>query len=180
MQHLRLCSPIILSAYLFYACSGNSSATAGKDSASNTTSGNSGGTTYSGNSCLAYTINGKHTAIKEFMHNGDGKNRMALFLNKVKNNPATGMVKANITNELTKEVFNFSIANSGGTTILHYNPSLSNFADKKSSAATYMLPKYKNYYGNPVIVNITDINATHVAGTFADKFLSADDKPVSL
>lgn len=180
MQYLRLYPVIIISACLFFGCSGNSSTAADKDSTSNTNSNNSGDSTYSGNSSLTYTINGRHVAIKGFMHDGDGKNWMALFLNSVNNNAATGMVKVDIANELTKEVFNFSIANSGATTIQHYSPSLSNFVNKKSSAATYMSPKYKNYYGDSVIVNITSINATHVAGTFAGKFLSDDDKPVSL
>lgn len=180
MQHLKLYTVIIISACLFFGCSGNSSKVVGKESASNTNSENSGDSTYSGNSSLTYTIDGRHVAIKDIMHDGDGKNWMALFLNSVKNNVATGMVKVNVTNELTKEVFNFSIANSGSTTIQHYSPSLSNFVNKKSSEATYMSPKYKNYYGDSLIVNITDINATHVTGTFAGKFLSDDDKPVSL
>ncbi|HEY5370574.1 MAG TPA: hypothetical protein VIJ75_16435 [Hanamia sp.] len=39
-----------------------------------------------------------------------------------------------------------------------------------------MSHQYKNYYGDSVVVTITDINATHVAGTFHGKYLS-DDKP---
>ena len=52
--------------------------------------------------------------------------------------------------------------------------------NKKSNEAEYMSHKYKNYYGDSVTVNITNIDATHVAGTFAGKFLSEDNKPVPL
>lgn len=180
MDKLKKISALILSASLLFACSNNNSVTPAKGNAPNSTSSNSGDSTYTGENSLAYTINGRHINLKDFMHDGDGKNWMALFLNKVKNDPSTGMLKVNLTNELTKEVFKFSIANSGSSSILHYSPSLSNFTNKKSKEADYMSPKYKNYYGDSVVINITSINATRVAGTFTGKFLSDDDKPVSL
>ncbi|HEY5391819.1 MAG TPA: hypothetical protein VIJ57_06875, partial [Hanamia sp.] len=157
----------------------NSSSTAGKSDASNSASNSSGDSTYSGNSSLAYTIEGRYVAIKDLMQDGDGKNYMALFINKVTNEPG-GRVNVSITNSFTSEVFNFSIANTGATTVLHSSPSLSNFTDNKSNEASYMSSKLKNYYGDSVVVTITDINATHVAGTFSGKYLSSDDKPIPL
>ncbi len=181
MNEVKLLLLSLISTCLLYACSGNNSVTSAKDSASNNATTNSGDSTYTGDNSFAYTINGRHIVIKDVMQDGDGKNWMALYLNKVKNDPATAMVKVNVTNQLSKEVFNFSFANSGSTTtILHYSPSLSGFANKKSNEAEYMSSKYKNYYGDSVIVNITSSNATRVAGTFSGKFLSDDDKPVSL
>ncbi|MEP7277210.1 MAG: hypothetical protein ABI813_01085 [Bacteroidota bacterium] len=170
---------IIFSVCLFFACSNNSSTAAGEKTpiASLNSSGDS---TYIGNNGLAYTINGRHVAIKQTMHDGDGKNWIALYSNEVKNDVATSMVIVNLTNELTKEVFNFSVANSGNSSILHYIPSISNFTNKKNAAATYMSSKYINYYGDSVMVKITSINATRVAGTFSGKFLSDDDNPVRL
>ena len=104
----------------------------------------------------------------------------SLFLNEVKNNVADERLKIEVTNTPRSEVFKFSITNTGTTTVLHYSPSLSNVVNKKSNEAEYMSHKYKNYYGDSVIVNITDINATHVAGTFAGKFLADDNSPLEI
>lgn len=179
MKHLKLFIAIASSAILF-SCSGNSSTVSGKGQNSKAASNSSGDSTYNGDNSFSYTIGGRQIAIKDVMHDGDGKNWMALFLNDVKNDAGAGMVKVNVTNEFTQEVFDFSFANSGSSTILHYSPSLSNFANKKSNGATYMSPKSKSYYGDSVVVTITDINTTHVAGKFTGKFLSEDDKPVPL
>ena len=180
MSQIKLVLLAVISTCLLYACSGNNSAASKQDSASNNATTNSGDSTYTGDNSFAYTINGRETVIKDFMHDGDGKNWMALYLNEVKNDPATAMVKLKVTNEFSDEVFNFSFANSGSTTILHYSPSLSDFANKKSNEADYMSAKLKNYYGDSVIINITSINPTRVAGTFSGKFLSHDDKPVAM
>ena len=109
------------------------------------------------------------------MHNGDGKNYIALYLNHVTNDG--GMVSIEITNQLTSEVFKLTMANSGTTRVSHYKPSLSNFGDKKTTMAEFM-SHYKNYYGDDVTVTITRIDATHVAGTFSGKYLSNGNKPV--
>jgi hypothetical protein len=172
MEHLKLLSSVILSACLLSACSGNPSTSANNSSNLNTASTNPGESAYAGNSSFTYTINGKHIAIKY----PAGQ----LFLNKVKNDPA-GKLKIEVTNESTSEVFKFCVANAGSTAILHYTPSFSDFDNSKSiNAATYMSPKYKNYNADSALVKITDINTTHVAGTFTGKFLSDDDKPVPL
>ena len=168
MKYFKLLSSIIFSTCLFIACSSNSSKSSAMDSTEDTPSSNSGNKSTNSNGSFSYTIEGKQVDVK------------SLYLNEVKNNVADGRIKIEVTNTLTSEVFKFSIANTGATTILHYSPSLSNFANKKSNEAEYMSPKLKNYYGDSVIVNITDINSTHVAGTFAGKFLSADEKPVPL
>ncbi|HEY5367632.1 MAG TPA: hypothetical protein VIJ75_01465, partial [Hanamia sp.] len=67
MRHLKLLSATIFSACLLFACSSNSSSTAGKSDASNSASNSSGDSTYSGNSSLAYTIEGRYVAIKDLM-----------------------------------------------------------------------------------------------------------------
>lgn len=179
MKHLKLLSAISFSMYLLFACSNNKAATSNDKNDSTSTQVNSSDTIYDGNSSLVYTVNGRHVAIKDYFKGKDGKSHGALFINEVKNDPS-GRVKIKVTNELSYEVFDFSVANEGSTAILHYRPSLSDFNNKSTNAATYMSPKYINYYADSVIVKITDINATHVACTFSGKFLSDDNKPVSL
>ena len=167
MQRLKLFFVIVFSACILFACSSNSSTSAGKDSTSNTTSGNSDGGSSNGNGSFSYTVDGNKVDVK------------SLYVNGVKN-IADGRLKIEVTNTLTSEVFKFSIANTGTTTVLHYSPSLSNFSDKKSNEAEYMSPKLKNYYGDSVTITITSIDATHVAGSFSGKYLSGDNKPVPL
>jgi hypothetical protein len=152
-------------------------ACSGRGSAASAASGGSGDSTYSGDNLFSYTFNGRKVTIRDLMHDGDGKNWMALYLNHVTNN--AGMVSIEITNQLTAEVFNITVPGSGTTKISHYSPSLSNFADKKATAAEFM-SHYKNYYGDDVTVTITSIDATHVAGTFSGKYLSGDDKSVAM
>lgn len=179
MNYLKSVSLIVFSTCLFMACSNKNSNTT--TAAATTSSANADDTdgTFTGDNSLEYTINGKHVSIKDLLQKGSN-NLIALYRNKVNNNSATGMLRVNMTNEISSEVFNFNIANSGTTTILHYSPSLSNFSNKKNNEADYMSPKYQNYYGDSVTVTITDINASHVAGKFSGRFLSGDNKPVTL
>jgi hypothetical protein len=149
------------------ACSGRASGTGG----------GSGDSTYTGDNLFSYTFNGRKVTIRDLMHNGDGKNYMALFLNHVTNDG--GMVSIEITNQMTSEVFNINVPNSGTTKVVHYTPSLSNFRDKKTTMAEFM-SHLKNYYGEDVTVTITAIDATHVAGTFSGKYFSGGDKPVPM
>ena len=169
----------LLVVFFLSACSGNGpgSAASGKADVTAASGGGAGDSTYSGDNMFSYSFNGRKVTIRDFMHDGDGKNWMALYLNHVTND--AGMVSIEITNQLSQEVFNLTIPNSGATRILHYSPSLSNFRDKKSVSADLM-SHYKNYYADDVTVTITDINATHVAGTFSGKYLSGDDKPVPM
>jgi hypothetical protein len=155
------------------ACSGRGSAAGGSASASS--GGGSGDSTYSGDNMFSYTFNGRKVTIRDFMHNGDGKNYLALYLNHVTNDG--GMVSIEITNQMTSEVFNINVSNSGTTKVSHYTPSLTNFRDKKTTMAEFM-SHLKNYYGEDVTVTITAIDATHVAGTFSGKYLSGGNKPV--
>ncbi|MEP7143659.1 MAG: hypothetical protein ABI707_12345 [Ferruginibacter sp.] len=180
MNRIKKMHGAVIMACLFIACSNSTPNDIANQSSQASGNANAGDSTYTGNNSFAYTINGWRRSIKDFMHDGDGKNWMALYLNKVKNDPATGTVKVKITNQLTKEVFDFSVANSGTTTILHYSPTLFNHIDKKSSAISYMSSRYKNYYGDSVMITITSITATRVAGKFSGKFLSDDDKPATL
>jgi hypothetical protein len=167
MQRLKLFFVVIFSACLLFACSSNSATSAGKGATSNATSDNSGGGSSNGNGSFSYTIDGNKVDVK------------SLYRNEIKS-VADGRIFIEVTNSATSEVFKFSIANSGTTTVLHYSPSLSNFSDKKSNSAEYMSPKLKNYYGDSVSITITSIDATHVAGSFSGKYLSGDDKPVPL
>ena len=166
MQHLKLLSATIFSACILFACSSNSSTSAGKGGTSNATSDNSG-TSSNGNGSFSYTIDGNNVDVK------------SLYINEVKS-VSDGRIFIEVTNTSTSEVFKFSIANTGTSTVLHYSPSLSNFSDNKSNSAEYMSPKLRNYYGDSVTITITSIDATHVAGTFSGKYLSDDDKPVLL
>lgn len=179
MKHLKALSAILFLSGLLFACSNNNAATSSNKNDAATTQVNSGDTTYEGKSSLAYTVNGRHVAIKDYFQGKDGKNHGALFINEVKNDPP-GRVKITVTNELTYEVFNFSVADAGSTEILKYSPSLSNFIDKSANAVTYMSPKYTNYYADSVIVQITNKDALHVTGTFFGRFISGDNKPASL
>ena len=164
MQHLKLLSATIFSACLLFACSSNNSTSAGKDSTSNATLDNSGSSASNGDGSFSYTIDGNKVDVK------------SLYINKVKNLDG-GLLKIEITNSPTGELFKFTIANTGTTTILHYHPSFS----AQSKEADYLAPGDRDhYYGDSVIVNITDINATHVAGTFSGKYLSDDKPPVAL
>jgi hypothetical protein len=134
---------------------------------------NAGDSAYSGSSYLAYIVSGRHVAIRDYLRKGNN-NLIVLFLNEVKNNTDAGTVRIKITNELTYEVFNFLVANKGRSNIMHYKPSLSNFNNKKVREASYMSPKYQNYYGDSVTVNITEIDNTHVAGEFSGMFVGDD------
>ncbi|MDB5156016.1 MAG: hypothetical protein JWR50_723 [Mucilaginibacter sp.] len=167
MKNIRSWSIMLVTSCILFACSSNGSASAGNGGASNATSDNSGGGSSNGNGSFSYTIDGNKVDVK------------SLYINGVKN-LAGGRLKIEVTNTPTSEVFNFSIANTGITTVLHYSPSLSNYTDKKSNEAEYMSHKYKNYYGDSVTITITSIDATHVAGTFSGEYLSDDKKPVPL
>jgi hypothetical protein len=157
------------------ACSGRASGAGG--SAAAASGGGSGDSTYSGDNLFSYTFNGRKVTIRDLMHDGDGKNWMALFLNHVTND--AGVVSIEITNQLSSEVFIITVPNSGTTKISHYSPSLSNFGDKKTTEAEFM-SHYKNYYAEDVTVTITEINATHVAGTFSGKYYSGGNNPVPM
>ena len=167
MKNIRSWSAILFSTCILFACSSNSSTSAGKGGSSNATFNNSGGGSSNGNGSFSYTIDGNKTYVK------------SLYRNEVKNIDDRRL-KIKITNSSTSEVFDFSIPNSGTTTILHFSPSLSNYVNKKTNEATYMSPKYKNFYGDSVIITVTSIDATHVAGSFSGKYLSDDDKPLPL
>ncbi|HEY5408086.1 MAG TPA: hypothetical protein VIJ92_13410 [Ginsengibacter sp.] len=167
MKNIRSWSLMLVASCLLFACSSNSSTSAGKGESSSAASDNSGGGSSNGNGSFSYTIDGNKVDIK------------SLYINEVKS-VADGRIFIEVTNTSTSEVFKFSIANTGTTTVLHYSPSLSNFSDKKSNSAEYMSPKLKNYYGDSVTITITSIDATHVAGTFSGKYLSGDNKPVPL
>jgi hypothetical protein len=131
---------------------------------------------YSGDAELIYSVDGRKVDIKDYLVTG-GKNWIALFLNEVSENTETSLVTVNLTNYLTKEVFHFVVADKGSTTFTHFQPSLANFRGK---TATYMSPKYQNYYGDDVTVVITGRDNKHVTGTFLGKFKAKDGKIVQI
>ena len=171
MSTAKLFAIFFFSASLFASCSGASGSHAGTDSLSETGAGTSSDSVYDGKSSLSYTIGNRHVAIKDYLKKGN-QNFIALFRNDVKNDAAGGIARINITNSLTSEVFDFSVAGKGVTTIVHYTPSLTEGKTK----ASYMSPKFKNYYADSVVITITESSASHIAGTFSGKFIDRDNK----
>lgn len=116
------------------------------------------------NGIFSYTVKGQHIVARNYVQHSN------LFINEVSNDAAAGSLKLQVTCE-SSSVFNFQVDNSGTSTITNYSPSLSNFADKKSKAASYMEGStYKSYYGDSVTVTITSIDAKRVSGTFSGTF----------
>ncbi len=157
-------------ALFLFSCGGNS--TAAGSAATPTTGGDS---TYEGKGSLVYTIDGRHAAIKDYLVTG-GKNWIALVVNNISPNQANGTVKVNLTNYVTKEVFDLVAADKGATSVIHFSPG-KNYTKEQ---ATYMSPKYENYYGDSVSITISALDANHAAGTFTGIFLSDDGKKVRI
>ncbi len=155
-----LCTITVLS-----ACSGNASEKTGTANTATDTDA-SGDSSYTGNAKLSYTVEGRKVNIRNLLHTG-GKNWIALFMNEVSSKTADHLIKINLTNELTKEVFNFTVNDIGATTFTHYQPTVFNLRGK---TATYMGLKYQNYYADEATISITSSDATHVTGTFSGKF----------
>lgn len=171
MPQLKTLLLLLLTVFILASCKNHAAKNDSKENNTDASAKNGGDSSYTGDASLSYTIGDRQVAIKNNLVTG-GKNWIALFLNSVVNRTAGGLVKINITNYLSKEVFNFTVANKGTTSILHYSPSLAETKNK----ASYMSPKYVNYYADAVTVNITSINATRVAGTFSGKFIDNDKK----
>jgi hypothetical protein len=127
------------------------------------------------NKKLTYTIDGKQTAIKNFLHR-DGKNFIALFINEVTNDDAHGILKLGLTNELTAEYFEFEVANKGTTNILH--PSLGDTKNNGvylSHTGFHGITHPANFYADSITVTINNANASHVTGTFSGKFITDEE-----
>ena len=167
---------IITSALIVCAlvsCAGSPGSGAGKVDAA-ASSDASGDSTYNGDASLSYTLNGRHFAIKDWLRTG-GKSMVALYINDLKNDPASGTVLVNLTNYLTQDVIKFKVNGSGSSAILHYTPSFNN----TKLQGEYMY-KYNNYYADNATVNITANDATHVAGTFSGTFVSDKKGSITL
>ncbi|MEO8771983.1 MAG: hypothetical protein ABI402_17935 [Ferruginibacter sp.] len=166
---------IFFPALILVSCSGNSStenkAASGAKTTSPDTKTESSDKDLTGtHGIFSYTVKGVHVVARNYVQQSN------LFINEVTNDAANGVLKIEVTPE-SSSVFNFNISNSGTTTITNYNPSLGNFADKKSKKASYMEGKtYKQFYGDSVTVTITSINDNRVTGTFSGTFKAdADD-----
>ena len=171
MKHIKSFLVIIFSSGILFSCTGNSSSENKTNTSdvktSSAESNNAEDQNLSGNhGIFSYTVNGKNIVARNYVQQSN------LFINEVINNSANGMIEMNLSCE-TSNVFNFTIANSGTTTITNYSPSLGNFADKKSKVASYMDKEggaYKSYYGDSVTVTITSNDGIRVKGTFSGTF----------
>jgi hypothetical protein len=174
MKSIRSSIPAVLAWFLISSCgAGGNNPAINSTSAASASSGDGG---FTGDGSLAYTVDGKTTSIKTTLVK-NGANMVALFVNDVKNDPATGIVKVEITNYLTYEVFKFKVANKGATSIMHYSPS---FNDTKIEGE-YMSPKYENFYADSATVTISQLTDARVAGTFSGKFINGNhNKSVEL
>jgi hypothetical protein len=171
MKLIKLFTAALVSSSILFSCSDNTAASANNNTAA-ASADNDG--TFTGDYSLAYTIDGKHTAIKNILKKG-GKNIAALFINEVTNDDAHGMIKLELTNELSAEFFEFHVANKGSTNILHYTPS---FSDNQNKAVYLSQTGFRgishpaNFYADSVTVTISSVSASHVTGTFSGKFIS--------
>ena len=164
---------VFASAIILFSCKSNSSPDKTNSSdvkASTAETNNSEDQNLSGTKGIfSYTVKGQHIVARNYVQHSN------LFINEVTNDASNGMLKIEVTCE-TSSVFNFTIANTGTTTIKNYSPSLGNFVDKKTKSASYMEGgTYKSYYGDSVTVTITSIDASRVAGTFSGTFKSEKD-----
>jgi hypothetical protein len=174
MKSIRSSIPAVLAWFLISSCGAGTNNPAVNSASAASASSTDGA--YTGDGSLSYTVDGKTTSIKSILVK-DGKNMIALFVNAVTNDPATGTVKVEMTNSLTSEVFKFKVANKGATTIMHYSPSF----NATKVEGEYMSPKYENYYADSAVATIDQLNDTHVAGTFSGKFINGDhNKSVEL
>ena len=164
---------VFASAIILFSCKTNTSSDKSNTSEVKTSSAetnNSEDQNLSGTKGIfSYTVKGQHIVARNYVQHSN------LFINEVTNDASNGMLKIEVTCE-TSSVFNFTIANTGTTTIKNYSPSLGNFVDKKTNSASYMEGgTYKSYYGDSVTVTITSIDASRVAGTFSGTFKSEKD-----
>lgn len=172
MQLVRSFIAFLLSSFIIFSCSDNKTASTANNSATASLS-NDG--TYDGKWSLTYTIDGKRTAIKDYLHK-DGKNYMALYINSVTNDEAHGTLKLELTNELTAEFFKFRVVNKGTTNIPRYNPSID---DTHMNNGVYLshtgfrgISHPANFYADSVTVTINSIDASHVTGNFSGNFIT--------
>ena len=171
---------VFAGAIILFSCKTNSSSDKTNTSDVKTSSGeikNAEDKNLSGtDGIFSYTIKGNHIVSRNYVQHSN------LFINEVSNDAANGMVQIEVTCE-SSSVFNFTIANSGTTTITNYSPSLGNFADKKSKVASYMDKEggaYKSYYGDSVTVTITSNDGSRVKGTFSGKYKAEKDGGVTV
>src|SRR5215475_14267312 len=161
MQLIKLFIAFLLSSSILFSCSDNKTASVTNNAAAASTN-NDGD--YAGNSSLTYTIDGKKTAIKDYLKK-DGKNFIALFINEVTNDDASGMLKLGLTNALTSEFFEFKVANKGSSAILHYNPGL-NYTKNQGTYLAYKgfrgVQHPANFYADSVTVTVNSISASRV------------------
>jgi len=120
-----------------------------------------------GNGSLAYTVDGKRTVVK--------RPSSSIYINEVSHDVAKGTVTIKVTIFPLGELFNFVVADKGTTNVVHYTPS---FGEEKVKA-TYMSSQGRNYYGDHVLVTISELSTAHVAGTFSGTF-AAEGKSVTV
>ncbi|HEV9036070.1 MAG TPA: hypothetical protein VGQ51_05600 [Puia sp.] len=161
-------TPILLFAGLLFFCacgnsSGNKADASDAKAGSSTVQATSPDINLTGrNGRFSYTINGERVETINYVQHAN------LFINEVSNDAANGMVKIAVTCS-GNNVFDFSIANSGTTTIDNHQPSPSAVTGKKE--ASYMDGKTsRNLYAVSLTVTITSMDNSRISGTFSGTF----------
>lgn len=135
----------------------NSNATADKAAADMPSSSNS--VPASGQAYVSYQAEGQPVMITD----------RHLFINEVSNNAAKGVVKIEVTNfgKSPAEVIDILAHNQGTTAISH---SAGGGAPFSSEPFAEIMIRNQNHYADAAEVNITQITAGYVEGTFSGKF----------
>lgn len=172
MNHLKSLSAII-SLCLLYACSGNSSTTAGKASASS--SGNSSANSR-GDASFSYKIDGK-------AYPGKGTDNIVNCVLKKQNNIIHFILMTIDPAEKWPPQFSFAVADKGTTTIrqddmdkLSSGSDVKYFANISFPPQDNSTPHYE--FNPPLTVNITSVIASKVSGTFSGTLIDPDTKKV--
>ncbi|MEO7045018.1 MAG: hypothetical protein ABI091_06890 [Ferruginibacter sp.] len=171
MNHLKLLAGIIFSSCLLYACSGNSTSNAGKDSSvsSENVSVNS-----SGDASFSYKIDGK-------TYSGKGTDEYFNCIYKKPNNIIHFILCPIDLKEKWPPQFSFGVADNG-TTIIRQDDmdKLSSGSDVKYFA-NITFPSQDNSghhyeYNAPITVILTAVSASKVSGTFSGTLIDPDTK----
>ncbi len=173
MKHLKLILAILLSSFLLYSCTGNTSATTRRDSDSVASSGTTASTS---DASFSYKIDGK-----VFSGNGTDKNFNCAF-----NHPGNVVhfILTDMDPNLTKAPpqFSFSVADNGTTVVrkddmerFSSGNNVKYFANFSiPGGGTGEIPRYEFNTASTVTVTITSNTPSRLAGTFSGQLLNPD------
>ena len=165
MKKLSFFISTMIIACILFACTNNSSPAAKTNTSDPKTSSSDAKPATDRNltgtdGSFSYTINGQRVETSNYVQHAN------LFINEVSNDAADNLLRIKVTTEASN-VFDFTVANSGTTTINGYHPDFGN----KTKGASYMDGKtYRNLYAVSVTVTITSISDSRVTGTFSGTF----------